>query len=46
MVASMELQEPAMAMMVGSHILPPPSEAMPLQITSTTFEAEGIYLGP
>ena len=42
----MEPQEPTAAMMVGSCILPPPPEPMPPQITSTTFKAEGVRLGP
>ena len=45
-IAHMELQEPAAAMMLGSRIPPPPLELSPLQITSTTFEAEGVSLGP
>ena len=39
----MELQQPAEAMIVGSHILPEPKV---LQITSTTLEAEGVRLPP
>ena len=39
----MELQQPAKAMIVGSCILPKPKT---LQITSTTFEAEGVQLPP
>ena len=46
MVAHMELQEPTAAMMVDYHILPPPPEPEPLQITTTTFKAEGVHLGP
>ena len=46
MVAHMKLQEPAMVMTVGSHVPLPPPEPTPMQIISTTFEAEGIYLGP
>ena len=43
MVARMELQQPSKAMIVGSHIPPKPKA---LQITSTTFEAEGVRLPP
>ena len=39
----MEPQQPAEAMIVGSHI--PPKPKMP-QIASTTFEAEGVQLPP
>ena len=39
----MEPQQPAEALIVGSHILPKPK--MP-QIVSTTFEAEGVRLPP
>ena len=42
----MELQEPTKAMMVGSCILAPPPDPKPPQMTSTTFEAEGVHLGP
>ena len=46
MVACIELQEPALAMMVSSCVLHPPPEPTPPQITSTTFKAEGVPLGP
>ena len=39
----MELQQPAEALIVGSHILPEPKTP---QIASTTFEAEGVRLPP
>ena len=42
----MEPQEPAKVMMVSSCIPPPPPEPKPLQITSTTFKAEGVRLAP
>ena len=42
----MEPQEPAKMMMVSSRILPSPPELKSLQITSTTFEAEGVRLDP
>ena len=42
----MEQQEPAMVMMVGSCVPRPPTKPMPLQIMSTTFEAEGVCLVP
>ena len=42
----MEPQKPAIVMMVSSHILPHLPEPAPLQITSTTFKAEGLGLGP
>ena len=42
----MELQEPAMVMIVGSHILPPSPEPALSQITSTTFETKGVCLSP
>ena len=45
-VAHIELQEPAMMMMVGSCVQPPPLEPIPLQITTTNFNAEGVHLGP
>ena len=45
-VARMEPQEPAVVMIGGSRILPPPPEPAPLQIMSTIFKAEGVYLGP
>ena len=45
-VTQMKLQEPTMAMMIGSHILPPLPEPTPSQILSTTFKAEGVCLGP
>ena len=32
--------------MISSHIPPAPPETKPLQITSTTFKAEGVCLGP
>ena len=43
MVTRMELQQPAKAMIVGSQIPPMPKTP---QITSTTFEAEGVHLPP
>ena len=43
MVTWMEPQQPAEAMIVGSHIPPEPKM---LQIASTTFEAEGVQLPP
>ena len=43
MVAWMEPQQPAKAMIVGSHIPPEPKM---LQIVSTTFKAEGVKLPP
>ena len=33
-------------MMFGYHILPPPPEPAPLQITSVTFDAKGVCLAP
>ena len=39
----MELQQPAEAMIVGSHIPPEPKTP---QIASTTFKAEGVQLPP
>ena len=45
-VTRMELQEPTEVMMVGSCIPPPLPEPKPPQIMSTTFEAEGVCLGP
>ena len=45
-VACLEPQEPAAAIMVSSHIPPPPPEPTSLQITSTTFKASGVHLGP
>ena len=42
----MKLQEPAEVMMVNFHILPPPLEPKLPQITSTTLEATGVFLGP
>ena len=42
-VARMEPQQPAEAMIVGSHIPPEPKSP---QIASTTFEAEGVRLPP
>ena len=39
----MELQQPAEALIVGSHVPPEPKT---LQIASTTFEAEGVQLPP
>ena len=43
MVTQMEPQQPAEAMIVGSHI---PPEPKPPQIMSTTLEAEGVRLPP
>ena len=43
MVARMEPQQPAEALIVGSHIPPEPKAP---QIASTTFEAEGVWLPP
>ena len=43
MVARMELQQPAEALIVGLHIPPKPKTP---QIASTTFEAEGVRLPP
>ena len=45
-VACMGPQEPTAAMLVSSCILPPPPKPAPPQITSTTFKAEGVCLGP
>ena len=42
----MELQEPAAVMMFGFNVPPPPPEPTTLQIMSTSFEAEGVRLGP
>ena len=46
MVGHLELQELAKAMMVGSHVPPPPPDPKLLQIMSTNFKAEGVHLGP
>ena len=46
MVAHMEPQEPAKAMMASSYNLSYPPELAAPQITSTTFKAEGVHLGP
>ena len=40
-IACTELEEPVIAMMTGSHILPSPPKPTRLQIRSTTFKAEG-----
>ena len=45
-VTHMQLQEPAEAMMVISHIPSPPPEPKLPQITSTTLEVEGVRLVP
>ena len=45
-VTWMEPHEPTVTMMVYSHVPPPPPEPISLQISSTTFEAEGVHLGP
>ena len=42
----MEPQEPAKVMMVGSCVPPPPPEPRLPQLMSTTFETEGVCLGP
>ena len=43
-VAYMKLQKPAM--MVASHVPPPPLEATSPQIMSITLKAKGGHLGP
>ena len=45
-IAYIELQGSAVAMMVSSHVSPPPPEPSPLQIVSITFKAEGVLLIP
>ena len=46
MVDHLELHKPTEVVTVGCHIPPPPPEPKPLQIMSTTLEAERVCLVP